>query len=906
MNLTLGLKNIAEEAILDKSDKLDGLNSTQFATTSSNTFNGNQTVNGSITASSGITGSFKGNGSQLTNLTASGWNNNETGFYSDVQDAFIAGSGVNITQTGNKYTIEADIAEFGLSAEGGITGSGTSADPFILEDSINITNNITASNITASNSFYGNLLGTASYASEAADSLALNGYSDTDFALLNNDVEFTTVTASFSGDGSEITGLSSSQIQNFSLDVSNIFVAGNNISIEDNLDGTYTISSSQTLTGSDWSGGTGSFYQDVRSTFTAAGAISISSIAGGRYEISSSGGSGGGGLSTVETSGSITGSGDVSNPVTLKPDIKVDSIEFDKLASDPVTHVTGQIWYNSGSNELKYSTDINNLDVVIGQQVLQKVRNGSGMPLSKGTIVHISGTTYVDTPVVNLADWDNENLSANSLGVIAIDAAVGEKTYVVTQGTLNDINTIGKANGAILYLSSSGQITTTQPVAPKHSVIIGQCINQHASEGIIYVSIKNGYALQDLHDVKIDSKTSGDLLVWDSDDNVWQNSHILSGSYNIQNGALTASYGIKTPSDIISDIKVTYAATASYFAGTQDYALRDSTNTFTADSLNTFNATTTFNAPITGTVAKFTGNETIFTNNIRVDGTASIGLLNTISQNSLQVGDKYITIMSGASDHTTLSGSGILWGSGSAGPTIGPLGSNAYVLYDSGSDKLEIFPGLNVIGDLSASVIYGDGSGIINLTTASINNWATNVRAVITGSNGITISAGTASLSGSGQLTSLTASSHVSASTYYGNGSNLSDISATSARAVTVNYTLNAGTGDSPTIGCIVAISGGLLFKADKNNNSKSNAIGVITNVNDSIYTIALAGDVAINGASAYASTPGIPLYVGTTGSATIYDNIGSGEYITQIGYTSLDTSDSYVILQPRVFGQKA
>ena len=44
-------------------------------------------------------------------------------------------------------------------------------------------------------------------------------------------------------------------------------------------------------------------------------------------------------------------------------------------------------------------------------------------------------------------------------------------------------------------------------------------------------------------------------------------------------------------------------------------------------------------------------------------------MLETRNQQSLVVGDKYIVIMSGAIDHTTLDGSGLLFGSGATGPT---------------------------------------------------------------------------------------------------------------------------------------------------------------------------------------------------------------------------------------------
>lgn len=113
-------------------------------------------------------------------------------------------------------------------------------------------------------------------------------------------------------------------------------------------------------------------------------------------------------------------------------------------------------------------------------------------------------------------------------------------------------------------------------------------------------------------------------------------------------------------------------------------------------------------------------------NNIKINGTASIAFIETISQSSLQIGDKYIIILSGGADHVSLDRSGILWGSGSAGPTVDENGANAYVKYSQVSDQLEIFPGLKVVGAFSSSngitgSFAGDGSGITSIPSSAVD-----------------------------------------------------------------------------------------------------------------------------------------------------------------------------------------
>jgi hypothetical protein len=103
--------------------------------------------------------------------------------------------------------------------------------------------------------------------------------------------------------------------------------------------------------------------------------------------------------------------------------------------------------------------------------------------------------------------------------------------------------------------------------------------------------------------------------------------------------------------------------------------------------------------------------------------TASIGVINYINENQLTIGDKYIIIMSGATDHTSLNESGIQWGSGSTAETVDDLGSNAHVRFISSSDSLEIWP-RTTTPSLTASYIsgafYGDGSGITGVVAESV------------------------------------------------------------------------------------------------------------------------------------------------------------------------------------------
>ena len=182
---------------------------------------------------------------------------------------------------------------------------------------------------------------------------------------------------------------------------------------------------------------------------------------------------------------------------------------------------------------------------------------------------------------------------------------------------------------------------------------------------------------------------------------------VVSGTLNILqgfSGSLTklsdgTSYLVAgTGIDIISasngSITISTAG-ASTIAGSDTYVQFNDGGSFGGVSGFTFDKNTntlTVTGGITGSTSYFT--------NLTVVGTASIAFLETINQQSLIVGDKYITIASGAYDHTTLDGSGILFGSGAQGASLSELGSHAQILYRESDDALEIFPGLKVSGSL--------------------------------------------------------------------------------------------------------------------------------------------------------------------------------------------------------------
>ena len=165
----------------------------------------------------------------------------------------------------------------------------------------------------------------------------------------------------------------------------------------------------------------------------------------------------------------------------------------------------------------------------IARNLVITARNGNPSTLPIGTVVHITSAVG-DNPIFNTASYDTELLSANTLGILRQAATTGTDVEVVVQGTVTGVDTdpvLGYAAGDVIYLSSSGQFTKVQPQAPNQIVVLGQVLRAQQNNGSIYVSINNGWELNELHNVQINNPQTGDLIQYESSSyGLWKNKSI--------------------------------------------------------------------------------------------------------------------------------------------------------------------------------------------------------------------------------------------------------------------------------------------------------------------------------------------------------------------------------------------
>jgi hypothetical protein len=191
------------------------------------------------------------------------------------------------------------------------------------------------------------------------------------------------------------------------------------------------------------------------------------------------------------------------------------------------------IKWSDGEGTVEVGLKGGEVKLSIGQEEVALCYNGTGNAVYKGQVVYINGAQG-QRPRIALSSASSESTSSKTFGVVTETINNGLEGFVCTFGIVKGINTSSFSEGAALWLStSSGQITSTMPTAPNHSVFIGYCIRSHATSGQIFVKIQNGYELEELHNVLITSPVTGQSIKYDSTTGLWTNQNVEGGVFEV-------------------------------------------------------------------------------------------------------------------------------------------------------------------------------------------------------------------------------------------------------------------------------------------------------------------------------------------------------------------------------------
>jgi hypothetical protein len=173
--------------------------------------------------------------------------------------------------------------------------------------------------------------------------------------------------------------------------------------------------------------------------------------------------------------------------------------------------------------------------------------------INKGQAVYVTGSTGLSgtNMLVDRASNNIEMTSSKTMGLLETSLAKNGIGYVITEGLLAglDTSTAGSA-GDPVWLGTNGNLIyglTNKPVAPAHLVFIGIVTRKQQNNGEIFVKVQNGFEVEELHNVVLTSKQTGDTIVWNGGTWVNRNINGATGTFTSNDGkTITVSNGIVT------------------------------------------------------------------------------------------------------------------------------------------------------------------------------------------------------------------------------------------------------------------------------------------------------------------------------------------------------------------------
>ena len=301
---------------------------------------------------------------------------------------------------------------------------------------------------------------------------------------------------------------------------------------------------------------------------------------------------------------------------------KADYFDVDTAAT--TSAAVGRIRWDAAKGTAVLGEVGGNLEIAIGQTLDAYVTNAEAITITKGQAVYLFSATG-NRASVKLAFNTSDATSAKTFGVAAENITAGGTGLVRCVGVLDGLNLGSYTAGDTLYLgATAGTLTATKPSAPNHLVYVGLVERANNGNGQLYVRVQNGYELDEIHDVQINSGTlaNGQTILYDAATSLWKNANLTAGTgISVTNGASSVTIA---NTGVTSVTGTANAVDVSASTGAVTISLPATINANTTGSAATL--TTGRTISITGDLSYTSGS---FNGSANVTGTGTLATVNS-------------------------------------------------------------------------------------------------------------------------------------------------------------------------------------------------------------------------------------------------------------------------------------
>ncbi len=215
------------------------------------------------------------------------------------------------------------------------------------------------------------------------------------------------------------------------------------------------------------------------------------------------------------------GTGPVINPL--------DHLDFNQTTTS--AGAVGRLKWNDTDGTLEFGLKGGNVTLQIGQEEVVHILNNTAAAFTDLQVIRVTGASG-QRMTGALAQANSEVTSSTTFAIVTEPIDKNQVGFATVSGLVRDVNTSAFPEGVALYLSPTvaGGITSTKPEAPNHMVLVGWCVRSHQINGSIYVNVQNGYELDELHNVKLNGVSDGQVLTYEASTGLWKNKAPTGGS----------------------------------------------------------------------------------------------------------------------------------------------------------------------------------------------------------------------------------------------------------------------------------------------------------------------------------------------------------------------------------------